>query len=88
MVRADDATQRHLLKAKSPYYLTTKFLGRLSKGRVAHLYSNPTDFKKTVDEEFYAVVDTLVARIDKDTLLAMSDSERVPVVRDLIEQML
>ena len=87
MVRADNAEQTTLLKFKTPYYLTTKFLGRLSKNKIAHLYGNPKDFKKTVDEEFYPVVDALTAALDHGTFLAMSDDARVPFVRDLIENM-
>lgn len=88
MVRSDDQDQRHLLKLKTPYYLTTKFLGRLSAGRISHMYGNPRDFKKSLDEEFYPVVDALVAQVTKDELLSMQDTERVLAVRRLIERWL
>lgn len=88
MVRRDDARQDTLVKMKSPYYLTTKFLGRLSKSRVAHLYGNPANFKQTIDEEFYAIVDALVAQVPKEQFLELSDDARVPLVRRLIDQMM
>lgn len=87
MVREDTPEQMHLLKWKSPYYLTTKFLGRLSSKRIAHLYGNPTDFKKTVDEEFFVLVDTITQAIDRDSFLAMSNEERVGFVRELIDKL-
>jgi predicted kinase len=87
MVREDDEKQVTLLKFKTPYYLTTKFLGRLSRTKIAHMYGNPKDFKKTVDEEFYPIVDELVTAVEKDALIAQSDDERVVLVRGLINQL-
>ncbi len=87
MVREDSPEQLHLLKWKSPYYLTTKFLGRLSSKRIAHLYGNPSDFKKTVDEEFYVLVDMIPQAVDRDTFLAMTNEERVAFVRELIDKL-
>lgn len=87
MVREDSAKQLPLLKLKSPYYLTTKFLGRLSGSRIKHMYGNPANFKQTVDEEFYGLVDALVARTPQDELLAMADVERVALVRGLVTAM-
>lgn len=86
MVREDTPEQLHLLKWKSPYYLTTKFLGRLSSKRIAHLYGNPRDFKKTVDEEFYVLVDTIPEHVEKDVFMAMSNEDRVKFVRELIDK--
>lgn len=87
MVRRDDSSQQTLLKWKSPFYLTTKFLGRMSASKAAHLFKNPKDFKKTVDEEFYPLVDLLVERFTKEQLLAMPEEERVAMVRGLVLEM-
>jgi predicted kinase len=84
MVRADTPEQEFILKYKSPYYLTTKFLGRLSASRIKHLFSNPKDFKKTVDEEFYGLVDSVVSTQSVEDFLALPDETRVAVIRDLI----
>lgn len=87
MIRLNTPEQPTVLKWKTPYYLTTKFLGRLSDGKIGHMYGNPKDFKKTVDEEFYPIVDKLVETCDRPTFAAMSDEERVPLVRRLIDQL-
>jgi len=88
MAREDTAEQRPLFKLKTPYYLVTKFLGRLSSKRIAHMFSSPQDFKKTVDEEFYPLVDALTARLTKEEMLQMDDSARVPFVRDLVHELI
>lgn len=87
MVRADTPNQEFILKMKSPYYLTTKFLGRMGAGKVRHMFANAKDFKKTVDEEFYVVVDAIVEKFSVDAFLALSDVERVVEVRKLINDM-
>ena len=85
MIRLNTPEQPTVLKWKTPYYLTTKFLGRLSDGKIGHMYGNPKDFKKTIDEEFYPIVDKLVETCDRTTFAAMSDDDRVPLVRKLID---
>jgi predicted kinase len=85
MARADAPGQVHLFKLKTPYYLTTKFLGRLSDGRIEHLYANPGQFKQTLDEEFYPLVDALAASCTKEALKSMGDAERVSLVRQLLK---
>jgi predicted kinase len=87
MVRQDTALQEYILKLKSPYYLTTKFLGRLSEKKTRHLFGNPQDFKKHVDEEVYPVVDAVTGRFTMDEFLSMPDEQRVPMVRKLIEDL-
>lgn len=87
MVREDDAQQITLLKFKTPYYLTTKFLGRLSKKKIAHMFGNPSDFKKTLDEEFYPIVDKIVGSVEQTVLIEQSDEERTVLVRELINQL-
>lgn len=84
MVRADTPGQEFLLKFKTPYYLTTKFLARLSDNRIKHLFSNPKDFKKTMDEEFYDLVDAIVRNYSIGDFMAFTDDARVIEVRRLI----
>lgn len=88
MVHADNEQQDLLLKAKSPFYLVNKFLGRMGKSKISHMYSDPKSFKKTVDEEFYPLVDVLTASITKEDFAAMSNEERVQLVRGLCLQIL
>ncbi len=85
MVREDTARQTCLLKMKSPCYLTTKFLARLSSKNARHLFSNPHDFKKHQDEEMYPIVDAVAARFELDGFLAMSEADRLRAVRELVE---
>lgn len=88
MVREDTETQRCIIKIKSPYYLTTKFLARMSEKKAKHMFGNPKDFKKTQEEELYPVVDAVVARHTVDSFLALSEEQRVSAVRDIVETML
>jgi predicted kinase len=87
MIRADTPFQEFLLKMKSPFYLTTKFLGRLSVGKAKHMYGNPADFKKTIDEEFYVIVDAILKTYKLEIFTEMTDETRVVAVRDLINAM-
>lgn len=86
MARADTPEQPFVFKLKTPYYLTTKFLGRLSAGRIKHMYANKEQFKQTVDEEFYGLVDMLVSRYDKEQFLGVPDTQKVQAVRQLIDE--
>lgn len=85
MVRADAEEQPVLFKLKTAYYLVTKFLGRLSDNKAAHLYGHPSDFKKTVDEEFYPLVDALVQAVPFAEFKSMPDEVRVAKVRELLQ---
>lgn len=87
MVREDTDEQDFILKWKSPYYLTTKFVGRLSANKIAHLYAAPENFKQSVDEEFYPLVDLLTQKIPQAQFETLSQDERVVVVRDIINDM-
>ena len=84
MVR-DVLTGQTLLKFKTPYYLVTKFLGRMGPTKVKHMFANPKQFKAHIDEEFYELVDRLVAEVDQEQFLALGDKDRVPLVRKFIE---
>lgn len=87
MIRADNEDQDFLLKMKSPYYLSTKFLGRLSSGKIKHLFSNPKDFKKNLDEEFFILVDAIVGAYSAEQFAGFTDDERVVEVRKLINKL-
>ncbi len=88
MVRADMAEQPFVYKLKTPYYLVTKFLGRLSASRTAHLFGNPKHFRQTLDEEFYPLVDALTTRHTREAFAALSDAERVVLVRKLVTELI
>lgn len=84
MVRDDTPSQDFILKSKSPYYLTVKFLGRLSDSKTRFLFANPEQFKKGLDEELYPIVDAVAARFVRDEFMAMPHEDRVPIVRDML----
>lgn len=88
MARADTPEQRFLYKLKSPFYLVTKFMGRLSSGNIRHMYAKPQSFRQKLDEEFYPLVDLLIEQVSEDELLGMTDVERVALVRQLVTEML
>lgn len=73
MVRLLDGTT--VMKIKTPHYLTKKFLMRMGAKKVELLYNDP-QFKTTIDEEYYDLVDHLKANYSKETFLEMSDQQR------------
>jgi predicted kinase len=83
MVR-DINTDKILLKFKSPYYLTTKFIGRMSDNNIKFMYSAPNKFKEKVDEEFYPIVDEIVEMITLEEFLSLTNEDKISRVRDLI----
>ena len=85
MVRDID-TQETLLKFKTPYYLTTKFIGRMSTANINFMYSNPNKFKENVDEEYYQLVDLITSKIEKDKFLSYENNSKIEIVRDLINE--
>lgn len=66
-------------KIKSPYYLTTKWLARSPK--IARIVDLKNDVKKSMDEEFYPVIDFI--RNNKDGYLSLDEQGRI----ELIEKM-
>ena len=85
MVRDID-TQDTLLKFKTPYYLTTKFIGRMSSANINFMYSNPNKFKESVDEEYYQLVDLITSKITKDDFLKYENNDKINLIRDLINE--
>lgn len=67
-------------KIKTPFYLTTKFLGRMNNNKIKHMFNQPEAFKKDLDEEFYPIVDYLIS-IGQDRLLTMDEQEKIELLR-------
>lgn len=88
MVREDTPEQEFLFKLKTPYYLVVKFVGRLSAGRVKHMFQRPEDFKKTLDEEFFPLVDELTRRYSQEQVLALPENEKVLLIRNLVTELI
>ncbi len=63
------------LKIKSPYYLTTKFLARKRGDKLIELLDDVQQAKKTIDEEYYPLLDYLSSI--KDEFIALPEQERI-----------
>lgn len=80
MIRlASDGT--FALKLKSPYYLRTKFLARMTPKKSKFMYAQPERFKRELDEAFWPLIDAVTGQIGQDTWLNWSDVER----RDFVQ---
>lgn len=66
------------LKIKSPYYLINKFLARKKGERLIDLLSDIPSLRKTVDEEYYPLLDHLEAHIE---FPGMDEQDRLNVIR-------
>ena len=86
MVRRDNEDQDFLLKFKTPYYLVTKFIGRMGLKKVKFMFANPNKFKETIDEEFYGIVDSLVETLTIEEFIDMSEQDKMDMIRKLIEE--
>lgn len=83
----DPDTGETLLKLKTNYYLNTKFIGRMGINNINMMYDKTSLFKEKVEEEFYETVDAIIAKVDKLTLLSMSNENKVELVREIIEDL-
>lgn len=69
------------LKIKSPYYLINKFLARKKGERLLDLLSDIPSLRKTVDEEFYPLLDHLEAHIE---FPGMNEQDRLVVIQQFL----
>ena len=68
------------IKIKSPYYLTTKFLARMKKEKFLEKIENPQELKKTIDEEFYDLIDFLHQK--RYEVAELDEQKRIELVRN------
>jgi len=73
------------LKIKSPYYLVTKFLGRMGKNNVDKMFDDPEKFKASMDEEFYSVIDYITNDMSKESWETFTNQEKIGIVRGFID---
>jgi len=64
------------VKLKSPYYLTKKFIMRMSEKKVEHMFDDSEKAKETMDEEFYGFVDYITGVFQKSEWSEMTDQDR------------
>lgn len=81
MVR-DAITEEVLCKIKSPYYLTTKSLARIGSKVTEVLFNNTKAFKQRIDEEFYELVDFIVANYTKEEWHGFSEYFRRTIIEN------
>ena len=84
MVREVSDTEKILFKFKTPYYLTTKFLGRMSNDNIKFMFSSPNKFKEKVDEEFYPIIDMITKKFSVEEFLSYENLEKISILRDMI----
>lgn len=88
ILRRLDGLQDAFVKFKTTYYLTTKFVSRLSKNNVAFMFANPEKFKEKVDEEYVEMVDAVIAQAKTaQAYQEMPKGERVEMVRNIVNQL-
>lgn len=69
-----------VLKIKSPFYLTTKFLGRLGKNKLEKIAKNPLSFKNQLDEEFWPILES-IEQIKAD-FVVWDEQKRMDFIRE------
>ena len=84
VVRLQD-NQSKLLKLKSPYYLTTKFLARKRGDKLIELLDNAQQAKKTIDEEYYPLLDCL--HDIKEEFVLLPEQDRITVIENYFKEM-
>ena len=78
-----NADQSKELKLKTPYYLVTKFFGRMNNERFEKVLDNPNSIKPKIDEEFYSVIDFLAE--NREHYLSLDIHDRIVFVRKFLE---
>lgn len=72
------------LKLKSPFYLTTKFIGRMGDGKLEMLRNDPDGFKRLIDEEYYDIIEYINSTYE--TFVSLDKQGRVDYVRSYFER--
>lgn len=68
------------LKLKSPHYLSKKFIMRMGEGKIQQMFHDKEAFKKSIDEEFYEIVDYITCKYEPTTWFQMKDQDRRQVI--------
>lgn len=85
MIR-DSQTKETLCKLKSPYYLTKKFFMRVSKNRLKKLFEDKESLRKTIDEEYYPLLDFITENFSKDSWEMLDEVSRGNVVENILKR--
>lgn len=77
-----DLESTQVLKLKSPYYLTAKFIARTKK--VNLLFKR--DYKQRFDEEFYPLCEWLQGGFDEEEFAALPEQTRLNIIRKFFNE--
>jgi len=69
-----------VLKIKSPYYLSKKALMRMGSNQVDKMFDKPEEFKKRLDEEFYAIFKYITSAFTKEHWASLPEQERRKII--------
>jgi hypothetical protein len=72
------------LKIKSPYYLITKFLGRMQPERLMEKLDDLASLRQTVDEEFYPLLDFI--SLSRDHFKTLDETGRIGYIRAFLQR--
>ena len=70
------------IKIKSPYYLTTKFIGRMRDTKLEDMVLRPQHYKAQLGEEYNHLIDIIVAT--KDKFLSLDEHTKFDFVRGIL----
>lgn len=84
MIR-DAHTGEFLMKIKTPHYLTKKFLMRMGNKKVDFMFENKVELFKTIDEEFYGIVNYITRWWDAEKWKLVSEVERRAIIEKYFE---
>lgn len=76
----DPDTNEPLCKLKSPYYLSKKFLQRMSDTKVEQMFTNPDKFKHIVEEEFFKVIDYVTNSYKMEEWKSLTEMEKSEII--------
>jgi hypothetical protein len=79
-------TGETVMKIKSPYYLSKKFLMRMGQKKVTAMFEDKEEFLKTIDEEFYPVVHYITRWWDAEKWQATTEADRRAVIEKYFEK--
>lgn len=71
-----------IMKIKSPHYLTKKFLMRMGEKKVNWMFENKEEFIKSIDEEFYGIVDWITSNYSAASWSQQPDQQRRKIIED------
>jgi predicted kinase len=78
-------TGQFALKLKSPYYLRTKFLSRMTERRSKFMFASPEKFKQELDEALWPLVDAVTQGVNASEWLAWTDVQRRDFIQSWME---